>query len=406
VGKKLKMANIILFDNEVRMRLLPLTYTRPVCEIRIGITTIREKWEREFQCPVSFITEPYLSTKFPMQVSEDNLIINGSVLPGESLNSLIRNLQFGEALMQGEELIATRMNGTQIQNLLNGDEINTIEGKDISDLTYLKINFLWDIFSLNEKAFPQDFVALTAHKKSLPIPEGVIKYGHQEVFIEEGAVIEPCILHAVKGPLYFGKNTLVMAGSVIRGSFALCENSVVKAGAKIYEATTIGPFSKVGGEIKNSLFFGHSNKAHDGYLGDSVIGEWCNLGAGTNNSNMKNDYTEVKLWNYELGSFVKTGLQFCGMIMGDHTKTAIGTQINTGTVIGVGVNLYEPGFPPNFIPSFSKGGKRKLETQPLDSALKTANLVLQRRGISLDEVDQAILASIFEESSKYRRWEK
>ena len=400
------MANIILFDNEVRMRLLPLTYTRPVCEIRVGITTIREKWERAFGGQVSFITEPYLSSKFPMQIGEDNWIINGSVLPGEPLNGLIRNLDFGEALMQGEELIATRMNGEQINKLIEGNDIEAIEGRDISELKYLKINHLWEICTLNEKALKEDFHALTSNKISQPIPEGVILYGSHQVFIDEGAVIEPCILHAVKGDLYFGKNTLVMAGSVIRGAFALCENSVVKAGAKIYESTTIGPHSKVGGEIKNSVFLGYSNKAHDGYLGDSVIGEWCNLGAGTNNSNMKNDYSEVKLWNYEWGKFEKTGHHFFGMIMGDHSKTAIGTSINTGSVIGVGVNIYEPGFPPNFIPSFSKGGKKKMETQPFKSFAKTCNLVYERRGLMFDEKEQSILEAVFEESAKYRRWEK
>jgi UDP-N-acetylglucosamine diphosphorylase/glucosamine-1-phosphate N-acetyltransferase len=400
------MANIILFDNEVRMRLLPLTYTRPVCEIRIGITTIREKWELDFGFPVSYITEPYLAERYAMHWGDNNLIINGSVLPDDSLNALIHGLEFGEALMYGEELIATRMNGQQLKNLLDGRDIESIQGRDISDLEVLKINYLWDINVLNERVLPRDFDKITRDKISHPIPDGVVKYGKHAIFLEEGVVIEPCVLHAVNGPLYFGKNSLVMAGSVIRGSFAMGEGAVLKSGAKIYETTTIGPFAKVGGEVKNTILLGNSNKAHDGYLGDSVIGEWCNLGAGTNNSNMKNDYSEVKLWNYESGSFQKTGLRFCGMIMGDHSRTAIGTQVNTGTVIGVGVNLYETGFPPNFIPSFSKGGKRKLETQPLKAVFEMAQIMVERRGAQWTQEDRVILDAVFKESGKYRRWER
>ena len=402
------MKNIILFDSDIRDQLLPITYTRPVCELRIGILTIREKWEHWLKGRVSYITQDYLSEKYPISIASDNLVINGAILPDTELCQLIQNLKFNEALLKNGELIAARLDERQFYNLMEDNDIEELEGFELEESTkLLAINHVWDIFSFNDSAMRSDFVMLTKGRTSAPLSKTNQLLGDAEqLFIEEGATIECSILNTEKGPIYIGKNAEVMEGCVIRGGLALCEGSTLKIGAKIYGATTIGPYSKVGGEVNNSVIIGHSNKAHEGYLGNSVLGEWCNIGADTNTSNLKNNYEPVKLWDYTKDSFVKTGMQFLGLIMGDHSKCAINTMFNTGTVVGVSANIYGAGFPRNFIPSFTWGGTGGLETYPFNKAIDTMERVLARRQMSVSNEDRNILKFIFDFSGRYRSWER
>ena len=402
------MKNIILFDSDIRDQLLPITYTRPVCELRIGILTIREKWEHWLKGRVSYITQDYLSEKYPISIASDNLVINGAVLPDTQLCQLIQNLKFNEALLKNGELIAARLDERQFYNLMEDNDIEELEGFELEESTkLLAINHVWDIFSFNDSAMRSDFTMLTNGRTSAPLSKTNQLLGDtSQLFIEEGATIECSILNTKTGPIYIGKNAEVMEGCVIRGGLALCEGSILKIGAKIYGATTIGPHSKVGGEVNNSVIIGHTNKAHEGYLGNSVLGEWCNIGADTNTSNLKNNYEPVKLWDYTKDSFVKTGMQFLGLIMGDHSKCAINTMFNTGTVVGVSANIYGAGFPRNFIPSFTWGGTGGLETYPFNKAIDTMERVLARRQMSLSKEDRDILKFIFDFSARYRSWER
>ena len=402
------MKNIILFDSDIRDQLLPITYTRPVCELRIGILTIREKWEHWLKGRVSYITQDYLSEKYPISIASDNLVINGAILPDTELCQLIHNLKFNEALLKNGELIAARLDERQFYNLMEDNDIEELEGFELEESTkLLAINHVWDIFSFNDSAMRSDFDVLTKGRASAPLSKTNQLLGDaSQLFIEEGATVECSILNTKTGPIYIGKNAEVMEGCVIRGGFALCEGSTLKIGAKIYGATTIGPHSKVGGEVNNSVIIGHSNKAHEGYLGNSVLGEWCNIGADSNTSNLKNNYEPVKLWDYTKDSFVKTGMQFLGLIMGDHSKCAINTMFNTGTVVGVSANIYGAGFPRNFIPSFTWGGTGGLETYPFNKAIDTMERVLARRQMSVSNEDRDILKFIFDFSGRYRSWER
>lgn len=401
------MPNIILFDDDVREHLLPLTFTRPTGELRVGILTIKEKWKRHLHVDdISFITQDYLVDKYPIRIESDNIVINGSVLPSPQLAQLVLELAPNEAILKDGELIATRLDQRQFGKLINDEEIEELNGFDVEDTPFLKINSLWDIFKINAEAIQEDFDLLTKNRFSQPISKTNQVIAPENIFLEEGAKVECAILNASNGPIYIGKNAEVMEGAMIRGAFALCENSTVKMGAKIYGATTVGPRSKVGGEVNNSVIFGNSSKGHEGYLGNSVLGEWCNLGADTNNSNLKNNYAEVKLWDYPSGRFVRTGLQFCGLIMGDHSKTGINTMLNTGTVVGVFTNIFGTGFPRNFIPSFSWGGHHGFSTYKTDKAFDTAKKVMIRKGKEFDEVEQNILEKIFEITAEHRRWEK
>ena len=402
------MKNIILFDSDIRDQLLPITYTRPVCELRIGILTIREKWELWLKGKVSYITQDYLSEKYPISIASDNLVINGAILPDTQLCQLIQNLKFNEALLKNGELIAARLDERQFYNLMEDNDIEELEGFELEESTkLLAINHVWDIFSFNDSAMRSDFAMLTKGRTSAPLSKTNQLLGDaSQLFIEEGATIECSILNTKTGPIYIGKNAEVMEGCVIRGGLALCEGSILKIGSKIYGDTTIGPFSKVGGEVNNSVIIGHSNKAHEGYLGNSVLGEWCNIGADTNTSNLKNNYEPVKLWDYTKDSFVKTGMQFLGLIMGDHSKCAINTMFNTGTVVGVSANIYGAGFPRNFIPSFTWGGTGGLETYPFNKAIDTMERVLARRQMLVSKEDRDILKFIFDYSARYRSWER
>ena len=390
--------NYILFDGPQRDQLLPFTFTRPVADIRMGILTIREKWEIHLDSTTSTLTEEYLSKKYPMVEMEENVMINASYLPTKGLVKKIKSLTENQAVFDGEDVVAFYVKETQ-------DEVDfSIYKKKICPKEAIfKIGHTWDIFLKNGQALQDDFNFLTAGRESEPIPEGTRCMRPENIFIEPGAVVNFAILNAESGPIYLAKNSEVMENTVIRGPFALGENATVKIGAKIYGATTVGPHCKVGGEITNSVLMGYSNKGHDGYLGNSVLGEWCNLGADTNNSNLKNNYASVKLWDYESESFAQTGLQFCGLMMGDHSKCSINTMFNTGTVVGVSANIFGSGFPPNFVPSFSWGGSGGFTTYKTDKAFETAKRVMERRDLDFGNIEREIMEYIFSETARYRK---
>lgn len=391
--------NYILFDDYSRHNLLPFTYTKPVCEIRIGILTIKEKWEKYLNTSVSFDTQDYLSSKYGKHLTDDNCYINGKICPNEELFDLISTLKIETAIKGGNDLIAYRTSSKDkidFEALLNS-------ATEVSK-NYISVKNPWDIFSKNGDAIKQDFILLTKGKISKALPASNTVIGNRnDVFLEEGAVVEASILNTKSGPIYIGKDAEVMEGSVVRGPFALCEHSALKLSTKVYGPTTIGPHSKVGGEINNSVVFGFSNKAHDGFLGNSVVGEWCNLGADTNNSNLKNNYGNVKLFNYKKDAMVDTGLQFCGLMMGDHSKCGINTMFNTGTVVGVGANIFGGGFPPTHIPSFTWGGSEGMEVYRLDKMFETANRVYARRGLNMTDEEKQILSEVFKQTDKFRK---
>ncbi|MBK9730184.1 MAG: GlmU family protein [Chitinophagaceae bacterium] len=388
--------NFILFDDECRDQLLPFTFTRPVCEIRMGILTITGKWEYSLNLKPSYLTQEYLSKKYPLKKQEVNWLINGSVLPDPRLVAQVVSLQLNEAIVENEIVVACCVADFSIENgILNSNTIIQ-QCRVISPASSIRsVRKLTDIFSMNGEALRDDFKLITRQRRSVTVSESNNISHRDAIFIEEGANVEYAYLNASNGPIYIGKNAEVMEGAMIRGPFSLGEGSVVKMGSKIYYPTTIGPFCKVGGEINNVVMFGNSNKAHDGYLGNAVIGEWCNLGADTNNSNLKNDYSNVKLWNYPQQKFADTGLQFCGVMMGDHSKCGINTMFNTGTVVGVFANLFGDGFPRNFIPSFSWGGHAGITDYKLEKALKVAELVMKRRDQQLTDIDVEILQHIY-----------
>ena len=389
--------NYILFDGPSRNNLLPFTFTRPVADIRVGILTIREKWEFYLKTTTTTVTEDYLSDKYPMVEMDENVMVNASYLPNLELVEMIRDLKANQAIFKDEDVIAFFTK--EAQDDIDFQDYEAIEfAEDI-----IKIENTWDIFSKNGEAIQEDFTLITKEKTSQSIPASNNIIAPQNIFIEEGAKLEFTTLNASKGPIYIGKNAEIMEGAIIRGPLALCENAVVKLGAKIYGPTTVGLSSKVGGEINNSVIFDNSNKGHDGFLGNSVVGEWCNLGADTNNSNLKNNYAEVRLWDYQTEGFAKTGLQFCGLMMGDHSKCGINTMFNTGTVIGVSANIFGSGFPRNFVPSFSWGGNSGFTTYLTKKAFEVADVVMARRKIEFSDQDKAILEHVFEETKKYRR---
>lgn len=390
--------NYILFDDYSRFNLLPFTYTKPVADLRIGIFTIREKWEQYLQSDVSYHTQPYLSEKFHLITASDNLFINGKISPSAELITMIKGLEPNACIKRGNDLIAYRSGRTD-----NFDAEALLAMAAEVSVGYISIKDVWDIFSKNGDAIKQDFEFITKGRTSQPVSGSNTIIGNKDlIFMEEGAVMEATVINTTGGPVYLAKDAEVMEGSLIRGPFCLGEYSALKLGTKIYGPTTIGPHCKVGGEINNSVISGYSNKAHDGFLGNSVIGEWCNLGADTNNSNLKNNYASVKLFNYKKETMVDSGLQFCGLMMGDHSKCGINTMFNTGTVAGVGANIFGGGFPPTHIPSFSWGGAESMETYKLDKMLETANRVFARRNLTVSKADEKILQQVFEQTAKYR----
>lgn len=393
---------IILFDDKRREHLLPLTFTRPVADIRIGILTIKEKWEQVMETSCGYLTVDYLSKKFTTGSAGSNiLLINGGVIPSSELANQIKNLELNSALTHKGAVIAARTASIPALEAISPQLFTScIEIEE----PLFQVERPWDIFSKNGIALEKDFELITKGRKSAPISKTNQVIRPERVFIEHGATVECAILNASTGPIYIAKDAEIMEGSIVRGPFSLGEHSALKMGAKIYGPTTIGPHSKVGGEVNNSVIFGFSNKAHDGFLGNSVLGEWCNLGADTNNSNLKNNYAPVKLWDYSTERFANTGLQFCGLIMGDHSKCGINTMFNTGTVVGVSANIFGSGFPRNFIPSFAWGGAHGFEVYTMPKVLQTVKIVLSRRGLELEQVDIDILAHIFEVTQKYRKF--
>ena len=349
---------------------------------------------------VSFLTQEYLKVKFPAHIEKENYLINGSIIPNKKLIEEISNLELGELLMKDNTPIAALLKDFRVEtiNFSNTDSFNIIETK--SDFTQIK--YPWDIFSKNEQEIENDFKLITKNRKSQALNNTVQTNNADRIFLEEGAKVEFATLVPENGYIYIGKDAEIMPGSVVKGSLAMCEHSVLKLSTKIYGPTTIGPYSKVGGEVNNCVIQGYSNKGHDGFLGNSVIGEWCNLGADTNNSNLKNNYAEVKLWNYNKKGFVKSGLQFCGLIMGDHSKCGINTMFNTGTVVGVSANIFGSGFPRNFIPSFSWGGASGYTTYKLNKAFETAELVMKRRNKELNDIEKSILEEVFKQTEEFR----
>ena len=392
--------NYILFDDN-RNNLLPLTFTRPVAEIRIGILTIKQKWEKRLDANISFYTEEYLSGKFPTEytIDEDNIWINGSFCPNEKLVSEIKNLKKGQELVAGDVLLARNSGDEKAFSNKANKSYEEFE----SHAHALQIKNLWDIFSKNGDELQSDFDLITKGRNSHVLSKTNQTINPDNIFVEDGAKVECAILNASAGPIYIGKDAEVMEGSIVRGPFSLGEHSTLKMGSKIYGPTTIGPHSKVGGEVNNSVIFGYSNKAHDGFLGNSVIGEWCNIGADSTNSNLKNNYAEVKLWNYEKEKFENTALTFCGLIMADHSKCGINTMFNTGTVVGVSANIFGSGFPRNFVADYSWGGASGFSTYKLKEAFETAALVMQRRNISFSDADKNILTKVFELTKKFRK---
>jgi UDP-N-acetylglucosamine diphosphorylase/glucosamine-1-phosphate N-acetyltransferase len=390
--------NLILFDDPVlRVDLLPFTFTRPVAKIRVGILTIDEKWEKWLGLKPSFQTPEYLQPKFPVNAGSDNLLINGGVCPDQSLVDAVRTLPSGYFLVKDQLLIAARNPQGEMT------KTNTVE--------YLQpaavINKTWKIFRENGNQLRADFKLITAGRKSVGIhdPHTVV-YGAENLFVEEGVTSKAAVINAENGPVYLGKNSIIQEGALIRGAFALCEGGHLNMGVKVRGDVTVGPFSKVGGEISTSVIFAYSNKAHDGFLGCSVIGEWCNLGADTNTSNLKNNYDQVKLWSHATEKFESTGLQFCGLMMGDHSKCSINTMFNTGTVVDVSSNVFGQGFPRNYIPSFAWGGSEGITTYKIEKALETAARTMARRNVELNAIEKELMINVFKMSAAARMWER
>lgn len=401
--------NILLFDDKDREHLLPLTFTRPCAQLRCGILTIEEKWQHWAQSAntpttISYKTQNYLTPLFPAHYTDDNFLVNGSVLVHSALAQIIATIKPGEALYKGDTLIAVRLNKEDAENF-RAENFVPAQKTEAENVEVLKLHAPYDIFMMNDKALRWDFELLTNGRQSAPISNTNRVLGAENIFIEEGAVVECSNLNAKTGPIYIGKDAEVMEGCSVRGPFALGEHSQLKLNAKVYGPTSIGPHSKIGGEVTRSVVMGYSNKGHDGFLGDSVLGYWCNLGADTNNSNLKNNYADVKLWDYVSQRFAKTGLQFCGLVMGDHSKCGINTMFNTGTVVGICANIFGAGFPRNFIPDFAWGGAQGFETYKPDKVFETAELVYQRRGKTMSNEEKAILNHVFEQTAGYRFWE-
>jgi UDP-N-acetylglucosamine diphosphorylase/glucosamine-1-phosphate N-acetyltransferase len=392
---------IVLFDDASREGLLPLTFTKPVAALRVGILTIAEKWQRWLKADYSFLTAPYLREKFPVQISPMTIFINGSVCPDEVLLEAINQLAEGQSLRCAGSLIAVKLNESAAA------EFNYLPGAGYEVVEYphpvVKIIFPENIFMFNDSELRKDYQLITAGRTSAALNSTNTLLG-EDIFIEEGVEADCSTFNSKSGPIYLGRNSQVWEGCHIRGSFALCNDSQVKMGAKTYGATTVGPFSRVGGEINNSVISGYSSKGHEGFLGNSVLGEWCNIGADSNNSNLKNNYAEVRLWDYQKENFRRTGLQFCGLIMADHAKCGINTMFNTGTVVGVSANVFGAGFPRNFIPDFAWGGPQGLDVYALSKMFETAKMVCERRNVSFSDIDKKIMEEVFNLTMKHRRF--
>lgn len=391
--------NLILFDDKFTDHLLPLTFTRPASELRTGILTITRKWELALGMDASHLTRLYLSVLYPLRLESENLFVNGRVLPDENIITAIGSLVRGEVLMDQDRVVA-------FVSPHSWDAGELPAGLSKRDISVRFVDRPYDLFLYAGEEIERDFEVLTSGRKSEELSSSNRVTGPGRIFLEPGARVEGAILNPDGGSIYIGNDAEIMEGSVVRGPLALCTHSTLKLSSKIYGPTTIGPYSKVGGEVNNSVILGYSNKGHDGFLGNSVLGEWCNIGADSNNSNLKNNYAEVKLWDYPSGRFAATGLQFCGLIMGDHSKCGINTMFNTGTVVGVSANIFGSGFPRNFVPSFAWGGSSGFTTYSLNKAMETAELVMQRRQMELTPELFEMMQHIFNETAGNRFWEK
>ena len=392
---------IILFDDNAHQTLLPLTFTRPVADLRLGILTIAEKWAKHLNQPASFLTQPWLRAKFPVKTEQDNIFVYGAVCPDEYLLEAIDKLKNGDALKYGEQLIAVKLSAAEAVDFDPKADFSSVS---VLDTTPVIIRLPEDIFRKNDIELRKDFTLLTKGRTSAAMSTTNTIIGN-DFFAEEGATAECSSFSTINGPIYLSANTEVWEGTHIRGAFAICEHSQVKMGSKIYGATTVGPYSRVGGELNNAVIWGYSSKGHEGYLGNSVLGEWCNIGADTNNSNLKNNYDDVKLWDYNSQRFRKTGLQFCGLIMADHSKCAINTMFNTGTVVGVSANIFGAGFPRNFVPDFSWGGAQGYEVYSIRKMFETAERVFARRAHrTFNDNEKHILQTVFELTEEHRRF--
>ena len=390
---------ICFIDTEESWKqMLPLCYTRPVADIRVGISKIHEKWSLKLEGDTtSFRSQDYLGELFP-KPKENTLTILGNVLPNDEISSAIKKLKKNECLINQDQLLVGYFDENEPFEV---GERTPIQLSEIQ-----QVNYPWDLFRINGEEIKHDFFSLTQGRKSQPLEDPYTKTYGIDIFLEEGASIKAATLNAENGPIYIGKNAQIQEGALIRGPFALGEHSTVSMGSKVRGDTTVGPYSKIGGEVSNSIISGYSNKGHEGFLGNSVLGEWCNLGADTNNSNLKNNYANVKMWDFASGRFKDTGLQFCGLIMGDHSKSGINTMFNTGTTVGVSANIFGGGFPRTIIPSFAWGGSSGFTTYQTKKSFETAGLVMQRRNKTLTEADKAMLSHIFEITSEFRVWDK
>ncbi len=403
MAKKSDAPNIVLFDDKASWEnLLPLTYTRPIADLRLGITTLKEKWQQLLEGDYSYLTREYLRGKYPASLAKENLYISANVIADEETVEAVKALRPLEALTDKSGMVALRGGRRHLSEQGPWKKIKL-------DKAPQRISMPYDLFTENDKALKEDYKRLTLGRTSRPLSASnrligppTDTHGMPLVFLEEGAVVEGATLNVKNGPIYVGRGAEIMEGSCLRGPVALCEGAVVKMGTMVYGATTLGPFCKVGGELSNVVMMGYSNKAHDGFLGNAVIGEWCNLGAGCEASNLKNDYTEIKLWNYPANRFLRTGLQFCGLIMGDHSKAGINCMFNTATVIGVGVNIHGSGFPRNFVASFSEGSSSGFSDVPLTKFIAIANRVMARRNKQLTDEDTAIFEAIYNMAETYK----
>ena len=392
-----KQFNAILFDGPERSQLLPFTYIRPVAELRIGIDTLREKWEAFLGQECSFATQNYLSSKYPLNNADLNYFINPTYIPTRSLAIQVKNLKENQVLIFDSNPVAFCTTNSILPSDTSGFNEIDVEQE------LIQIKNCSDLFVHNAEVLAQDFKRLTKDRMSQVLGDTNRVINPEQVFVEPGARVSCAILNASEGPIYIGAEAQIMEGSMLRGPLAICENSVIKMGAKIYGGTTIGPNAKVGGELNNVLFLGNSNKGHDGFLGNAVIGEWCNIGAATDASNLKNNYSKIRIWNYVSENFTKTELQFCGLLMGDYSRCGIHSMFNTATVIGVNSNVFGTGFPRTFIPSYSYGGAQGFQTYAFAKAMESNNAMMERKGSKLTDHDIQILETIFDTTAVWRK---
>jgi UDP-N-acetylglucosamine diphosphorylase/glucosamine-1-phosphate N-acetyltransferase len=387
--------NVVLVDPSHRDSFKPLSWTRPVAELRIGILTIAEKWRLHLNAAISYQVPAYLNSKYTLQLEEDNILLQGHLLPSRELIAKINDLKPNEFLVNGNNWVAARLIKNAAIEFLELNNYSSFPKKELDNYEIRSLQNLWEIFQWNDYELNEDYELITRGRVSAEVPQGNTVKG-ERIFIEDGAEIHDSIINTYTGPVYVGAHAVIMEGCMIRGGLALCDHSQLKMGTKIYGATTVGPDSRVGGEVNNSVIIANSNKAHDGFLGNSVIGAWCNLGADSNNSNLKNNYEEVKLWNYTSNKFIPTGTIFCGLIMGDHAKCGINTMFNTGTIVGYGANVFGAGFPRQYVPEFAWGGASGFTDFKLDKFIQTAEAVMQRRNKTFDKIDQDIARYIYE----------